>query len=287
MDERTVFLPDVVADDRTEFARDDQGWAHPSGYGEPDFTGESGPSMDMWLNKPFVHVENRDRALGRNVLADAAQPLFNHLQILLEGGALKQPRATLKDDIELFERAVHECGIEWPRIRLARYVLCTFADEVLCVQGLTRSGEETLLFHFHRETWGGEGVFWALRRCCVQAADHWMEIELIYFCLTMGFQGQFRREKNGLQQVERLRTMLWGVLQRLGRAAAPNPLARIPPMAPVRVSRSQVLLPILFMVILVLSAGVVFVSRADTESEVNALAARLSALNQTLGEAAK
>ncbi|RMF19984.1 MAG: DotU family type IV/VI secretion system protein, partial [Gammaproteobacteria bacterium] len=227
MDDQTVFLPDVVADDRTAFAGD-SGWAHDSGLKEDDFSRQQGLSVEQWLSRPFVPEGVSEPVSGPNILADAAQHLFNHAQVLLEGGRLSQARALFQEDMELFERAAHEAGMEWPRIRLARYVLCTFCDELLSRSGTVVEGQSTLLFHFHQETWGGEGVFWALKQCCEKPSLHWMEIELIYMCLNLGFQGQFRREKDGRQQLERIRTMVWGVLKRLGRSAPSNGLMDMP-----------------------------------------------------------
>ena len=68
----------------------------------------------------------------------------------------------------------------------ARYVLCTFLDEI--VLGTPWGSEsvwstQSLLSSFHNETWGGEKFFLILDSMLQDPAGNINLIELMYVCL--------------------------------------------------------------------------------------------------------
>jgi type VI secretion system protein ImpK len=67
---------------------------------------------------------------------------------------------------------------------------------------------------FHNETWGGEKVFQLLTRLAQAPADNRDLLELIYACISLGFQGRYRVMQNGASELQTLRERLSQLLLR-------------------------------------------------------------------------
>ena len=58
---------------------------------------------------------------------------------------------------------------------------------------------------FHNETWGGEKFFQLLAKLAQNPQQHGWLLELMYYCLALGFEGRFRIVDNGRTQLETLK----------------------------------------------------------------------------------
>ena len=94
----------------------------------------------------------------------------------------------------------------------ARYVLCSVIDEAVVTTAWgSRSdwSKISLLSRFHNETFGGEKVFQLLERLSRDPVKHLAMLELMYLCLSMGFEGKYRVMARGEVQLEEVRDALY------------------------------------------------------------------------------
>lgn len=152
--------------------------------------------------------------VGENPLLRCAQPLLTLVpQIrgtldLPDPGSLKE---SLSAGIREFEAQATRAGVARETIIAARYILCTFLDETAASTPWGSGGvwpRESLLVRFHNETWGGEKVFMLLSKLAEDPPRNRHLLELIYVCLSLGFEGRYRVQDNGRAQLEQLRERL-------------------------------------------------------------------------------
>jgi type VI secretion system protein ImpK len=70
-----------------------------------------------------------------------------------------------------------------------------------------------LLITFHNEAYGGEKVFVLLERLMAYPAGNLETLELLYLCLTLGFEGRYRVRDRGRDQIEELRERLYQLIR--------------------------------------------------------------------------
>lgn len=122
--------------------------------------------------------------------------------------------------VEEFEAAMRAKGVRHEHVVGARYVICTFVDELIAGSswGAAWSGT-SLLVHFHKETWGGEKFFQLLDRLQDAPRENRDLLELMYMCLCYGFAGRYLVIDGGMQQHEAVRRKLGDLLRQLRPAA--------------------------------------------------------------------
>lgn len=126
-------------------------------------------------------------------------------------------RAGIIEEIKLFEIKIKNQGISGEQAQAARYALCTLLDEtVLNTPWGCNSiwSTQSLLIFFHKEAWGGEKFFLILKNCMQQPGTHLDLLELLYFCLCLGFEGRYRVEDRGLSKLEEIRENVYQIIQR-------------------------------------------------------------------------
>ncbi|WP_380180322.1 DotU family type VI secretion system protein [Kalamiella sp. sgz302252] len=169
--------------------------------------------------------------LRENVLVAAANTLINvvpqirHLVSCPDPAGLRQ---WLIEEIQRVEVRAQKAGLSYEVIVGARYCLCTVLDEAAA---LTPWGGEHvwpgngLLVTFHNETWGGEKFFQLLARLSQNPRDHLFMLELIYFCLMLGFEGRYRVLDNGRAQLDTIRQRLHQMIRSV-RGSYPQALSQ-------------------------------------------------------------
>lgn len=153
--------------------------------------------------------------MGPNPLVDGAWELL--LQVVqLKASAGRESLQALNDRLSLaitaFEvHALHQ-GAEHDQVMSARYVLCSSIDEAVTTTPWgSRSdwSKASLLSRFHNETFGGEKFFQLLERLSRDPIKHVAMLELMYLCLSMGFEGKYRVMERGGVQLETVRDALY------------------------------------------------------------------------------
>ena len=153
--------------------------------------------------------------VGLNPLVTAAWELMSEV-LELKLGSGRENLQTLNDrlaaSLTRFEvRAQHE-GIESAQVIAARYVLCSVVDEAVVTTAWgSRSdwSKISLLSRFHNETFGGEKFFQLLERLSRDPVKHLAMLELMYLCLSMGFEGKYRVMERGVTELEGVRDALY------------------------------------------------------------------------------
>jgi len=179
--------------------------------------GEQPQAFTAWHDARRPHAGDTALA-GNNPLVAAANPLLDLIPQIRATGhhdAPAQLREHLVDEVRRFETRAQQSGIAPEVIIGARYCLCTAVDEAAALTpwGGSIWSSQSLLVMFHNETWGGEKFFQLLSRLVQNPQQHLHLIELIYFCLAMGFEGRFRVIDNGRTQLETLKQRLLQIIR--------------------------------------------------------------------------
>jgi len=176
--------------------------------------------------RPGAATELQRRVAGVNPLLGAASVLLALVAQLRATASHADPaglRRQLLERVGEFEALAAGAGVSAHHISAARYLLCTFIDEVVdsTPWGADRVwAEANLLQEFHDERWGGDKVFKVLDRLSQDARANRHLLELFYVCLALGFEGRFRGKPNGREQLDAIASR---VLQSI------HPAAQRPP----------------------------------------------------------
>lgn len=171
------------------------------------------PSM-----QPEVATDLPEVIHGSNPLVTAANLILDLVpQIRMTARHPHPPalREYLVGHIKQFELRARQEGIGTETIIGARYCLCTVLDETAAQTPWGGSGvwsQHSLLVTFHNETSGGEKFFQLLSKLAQNPQQHYDLLELMYYCMAMGFEGRFRIVDNGRPQLETLKQRLLHIL---------------------------------------------------------------------------
>jgi type VI secretion system protein ImpK len=156
---------------------------------------------------------------GLNPLVNAATPLLD-LVMQIKNRATHSHVESLRDrvvaEINAFERRITPLGLSPQVIRASRYALCaTIDDLVLNTPWGSRSiwATKSMVGTFHNETWGGDRFFDLLNQLKKDAAVNLDLLELLYFCLTLGFEGKYRVLPRGGSELALVREDLYRTIR--------------------------------------------------------------------------
>ena len=91
-------------------------------------------------------------------------------------------------------------------------MLCTALDEAITTKPWSARLDWTknsLLIIFHNETSGGEKLFQLLDKLSRNPARHINVLELVYVCLSLGYEGKYRVLQRGLSELDAIRNSLY------------------------------------------------------------------------------
>lgn len=206
-DERTLYaLPD---DDRTRLPDGDgEPTLHmPAPGGQRTLLPPKPATAPVPARAPRAGVELQRLVAGVNPLLGSASVLLALVAQLRATGAHADPaglRRQLLAHMAEFEAQAGASGVPRPRITAARYLLCSFLDEVIAATpwGLGTWDAHTLLSEYHEERWGGDKCFELLERLGENPAANAEVLELFYVCLALGFEGRWRGQPEGRARLE-------------------------------------------------------------------------------------
>ena len=167
-------------------------------------------------------------AIGVNPLAAAAAPLLQLLARLRN--TLNQPDpGDLLDravrEMRDFEQRVRDLGLPIELLRPAHYALCASLDDVVLNTPWGSTGiwnARSLVSTFHQEVRSGERFFDLLSQMRQNPGKFLAVIELMYMCMSLGFQGQYRLSPRGPAELDRLREETYALIVRQRQAADPD-----------------------------------------------------------------
>jgi type VI secretion system protein ImpK len=168
-------------------------------------------------------------AVGASPLLTAAAPLLQVLGRLRN--TLSQPnpdalRERVVGEMRRFEKAATEAGVPAEQVPPAHYALCASLDDV--VQATPWGGQggwaqRSLVASFHprdRQVQGGVRFFELLNQMKQNPGRFLPVLELMYLCLSLGFQGQHRLSRRGPAELDKVREETYTVITR--QRAAPE-----------------------------------------------------------------
>ncbi|GLS26052.1 type IVB secretion system protein IcmH/DotU [Marinibactrum halimedae] len=152
---------------------------------------------------------------GLNPLINAASTLLGVIAKLRNTMSHDNPpdlHRRVSEEIKGLDLKLKQQNLPHQTVITARYLLCTVVDEiVLNTPWGANSGwsSHSLLSMFHQETFGGEKCFLVLQKLLEAPGSHLDLLELYYLCLSLGFEGKYRVERRGHEQLNVIRDNLY------------------------------------------------------------------------------
>lgn len=183
-------------------------------------------SAESRNREPLVNPQSyyRSKAFTINVdinpLIAAAAPLLilaNKLHQAPISPDLNKLHQDLTHEIKAFENKTQTLGYRPHIILAARYTLCTLLDEMVMTSAWGPQSDwsnQNLLATFQGEIWGGERFFLILERGCEDPKLHIDLLELIYLCLSFGFQGKYRLQDQGYIELGKIIDNLYHIIRK-------------------------------------------------------------------------
>ena len=115
-----------------------------------------------------------------------------------------------------FEKRALTTGLDTRSLRAARYALCaTLDDLILSTPWGSHSiwGSQSLVSIFHNEVSGGERTFDILEQMQKEFGRHRDVVELIYLCMSLGFEGKYRVLPRGMAALTELRDSVYRMIR--------------------------------------------------------------------------
>jgi type VI secretion system protein ImpK len=154
-----------------------------------------------------------------NPLVNAALPLLD-LAVQIKNRAVHANVESLRDrviaEINGFERRITPLGLSPQTIRASRYVLCaTIDDIVLNTPWGSRSvwTQRSMVATFHNEVVGGDRFWDLLNELKKNAGVNLDLLELLYFCIALGFEGKYRVMPRGASELILVREDLYRLIR--------------------------------------------------------------------------
>ncbi len=156
---------------------------------------------------------------GINPLVAAASALLG-LAIRLKNRAshsdVEGLHGRVVNEVKKFERAALNSGASPEAVRAARYALCATVDDlVLNTPWGSRSlwTTRSMVGTFHNELSGGERFYDILSHLEKNPGRNADVLELMYLCLTLGFEGRYRIEDRGSSSHGQIRDGLFRMIR--------------------------------------------------------------------------
>src|ERR1700722_4973943 len=166
-------------------------------------------------------------SFGLNPLIEASAPLLQLLGRLRNTYSQPNPgdlRERAIQQIRIFEQAARDGGVPMDQLRPAHYALCASLDDVVLNTPWGSAGgwaARSLVSSFHQEVRSGERFFDLLGQMRQNPGTFLPVLELMYLCLSLGFQGRYRLSPRGPGELDRLREDLYAIIVRQGQPTDP------------------------------------------------------------------
>jgi type VI secretion system protein ImpK len=167
-------------------------------------------------------------AIGLSPLVAAAGPLLQLIARLRN--TLNQPdpgdlRERAVAAMRGFEQRTRDANVPIELVRPSHYALCASLDDVVLNTPWGSTGiwdARSLVSTFHQEVRGGERFFDLLGQMRQNPGTFLPVVELMYLCMSLGFQGRYRLSPRGPAELDRLREETYALLVRQRQPAEPE-----------------------------------------------------------------
>ncbi|QOG13207.1 type IVB secretion system protein IcmH/DotU [Arcobacter sp. FWKO B] len=163
----------------------------------------------------FQNLNDNEIHYANNIIISFAKPIFQKLDFLLHQYDVDNTTEIYYEFIELidnFAKNTSSFGLDNNQLYIARYILCTFLDELISTTFWGKNNEwsnNSLLVHYYHETYGGEKFFQLLSKLLVAPAENIHLLELMYICISLGFEGKYRIQSKGKMELDLIRENLY------------------------------------------------------------------------------
>ncbi|MEM6304078.1 MAG: type IVB secretion system protein IcmH/DotU [Pseudomonadota bacterium] len=156
---------------------------------------------------------------GMNPLNAAAATLFSLIGRIRNRAQHPDPdalRRSVVAEVRAFEARALQDKIDPAAIKVARYTICATIDDVVLNTpwgGASQWSQQSMVATFHRETVGGDRFYDLLARLEKDPAGNIDMLEFVYMCLSLGFEGRLRVDKDGRDKHQDIRAGLARIIR--------------------------------------------------------------------------
>ncbi len=150
--------------------------------------------------------------IGTNPLVAAAAPVLAAVlrvaSDLSRNPDVDQLRRAIVAAMRRFEVDALATDLDTRSLRAARYALCTTIDDMILSTPWGRTSswvQQSMTSIFHNEVTGGERFYEILEQMQKDLGHHEPVVELMYFCMSLGFVGRYRVMPRGNSALAELR----------------------------------------------------------------------------------
>lgn len=203
---------------------------NPSGQGQRQARPSGGEDASAPKAGKISFAATQPELYGPEPVVAAAGRLIHlatQVRSMPVGPDIKNLRRLVVDELEAFKQRARTLGLEPRSVQLAHYMLCAFVDDaVLATPWGSDSpwAQQSLLAAYHNDTYGGDRMFSFAEKMVQDPNREPRLMELLYQCLSLGFEGRAGMEARGESLVSRHRSSMSGTIQRQ-RAAQPADLS--------------------------------------------------------------
>ena len=153
-------------------------------------------------DKLYCHSKAYTSKVNLNPLVAAASPIFTILAVKKAQvvSDVTQLHHSLDHEIRAFENKAGHQGYNSKIIFAGRYVLSAYIDDIILTTSWGRRSnwkDQSILASFKQEVWPGEQFFTLLERCSDEPELYIDLLELMYLCLSLGYEGHYRHLERG------------------------------------------------------------------------------------------
>lgn len=203
------------------------------GYNAPPFNPQQPANAEDWVRTasapPPTPEPSRAMILKRDIpiaandnpAIEAASPillLLGRLRVSLMRANFANLMDQVADAIDEFDKKVRGASMPENQTRVAKYALCATADDI--VQNIPSEERHawtqySMLSRFFGERVGGVRFFDELERAKADPSTNYWVLELMYACLSLGFQGVHRTSAGGAANLQMITRNLYETLRRV------------------------------------------------------------------------
>jgi type VI secretion system protein ImpK len=183
--------------------------------------GGAAPTMQAPAQRPTASAAPPGNLLsgGLNPLVSAATPILAlaaRVRTMPQCADIEALRERVVAEIRMFERRVGGSGMPPETLRGAHYAVCATIDD--CINNTpwgagSAWARQSMTGVFHNDVAGGERFFELLRHFHQNPGRYGDVLELMYLCLSLGMEGQYRLAPRGSSELLKIRDGLHRMLR--------------------------------------------------------------------------
>ena len=209
--ERTVMSPGAMPGGAAGMGAPRPAPPPAGGYAPPPPRGGSAPvKLDFADDEPVMYgPEPLVAAAGRLI------HLASRLKTMPLAPDLGQLRQLVIRELDAFSKRAQGLGLEPRSSQLAHYILCAFTDDAVMSTPWGANSpwsQHSLLAAYHNDVQGGERLFQFAERMEQDPNREPRLMELLYLCLSLGFEGRAALDPRGQNLLAQRRSKLAGAI---------------------------------------------------------------------------